>query len=161
MPANIIAVLPEQVAGRGIVSRIYREDKSYIDDKTPSFYLDSLYRQRGKVKKQVDRSVSASHQIYRNIPYVIDKSQVFMPFKYRKTSYDKESRGFVNIRYVARIKDSSIILITGESLATLSSEKALIKNKAIASLLLYEQVIISMRESAANIKFLSYKLNDL
>lgn len=51
MYTEIIAILPEQVKGKGIYSRIYREDKTILDDRHPALYLKNLYETKGKSKK--------------------------------------------------------------------------------------------------------------
>ena len=158
MAGDIIAVLPEEARGVGICSRIYTQTDTRLDSKTPSLYLDTMYKDRGKVKKIVNKQIIKELQVSKNLPYVIDTSHVFFAFKYRKTRYDKESRGFVNIRYVSHIKESEIILITGESIGALSTQKTLITNLNYAKVLLYKEMNKAFIESYSNIRYMTGRI---
>lgn len=83
---------------------------------------------------------------------------MFFPFKFRKSDYDKETRAFVNVRYVDRIEDSEILLITGEKLSSLATEKALIASKNLAQALMYEEMIKMLKEQNTTIRFLTAKM---
>jgi hypothetical protein len=160
MAADIIAVLPEEVKGTGICARIYSQTEVILSPKTPSLYLDTMYKDKGKNKKLINRQISKELQISKNLPYVIDTSHVFFAFKYRKAIYDKESRGFVNVKYIKKIENSEIILITGESIATLSTRQTLITNLNYAKLLLYKEINKSLVESDANIRYVTARILD-
>lgn len=160
MAGNIIAVLPEEVKGTGICSRVYSQTDNYLDHKTPSLYLDTMYKDKGKNKKLVNKQIIKELQVSKNLPYIIDASHVFFAFKYRKARYDRQSRGFVNVRYVKEIQNSEIILITGEAIATLTSRETLITNLNYAKLLLYKEMNKSFIESDASIRYMTARVID-
>ncbi|RGB77880.1 hypothetical protein [Anaerococcus nagyae] len=160
MAGDIIAVLPEEVKGTGICARIYSQTEVKLSLKTPSLYLDTMYKDKGKNKKLVNKQISRELQISKNLPYVIDTSHVFFAFKYRKAIYDKQSRGFVNVKYVKKIVGSEIILITGESVATLATRQTLITNLNNAKLMLYKEINKSLIESDANIRYITARILD-
>lgn len=160
MAGDIIAVLPEEVKGTGICARIYSQTEVKLSLKTPSLYLDTMYKDKGKNKKLVNKQISRELQISKNLPYVIDTSHVFFAFKYRKAIYDKQSRGFVNVKYVKKIVGSEIILITGESVATLATRQTLITNLNNAKLMLYKEINKSLIESDANIRYITASILD-
>jgi hypothetical protein len=160
MAGDIIAVLPEEVKGTGICARIYSQTEVKLSPKTPSLYLDTMYKDKGKNKKLVNKQISRELQISKNLPYVIDTSHVFFAFKYRKAIYDKQSRGFVNVKYVKKIVGSEIILITGESVATLATRQTLITNLNNAKLMLYKEINKSLIESDANIRYITARILD-
>ena len=151
----IIAILPEYVKGKGIYSRVYSEDGAYLDQRGPALFLKNLYYDHGKDKQRIDKHIKVNYQIHRNLPYVIDSNGVFFPFKYRKSDYDKETRAFVNVKYVERIENSEIVLITGERISTLASEKALISSKNLAQSLMFEEMVRILREQNSSIRFLT------
>ena len=152
---HIIAVLPEEVKGTGICARIYTESSTYIDQKTPTHFLNTLYKQKGKSKKLMDQQFKAITQISRNIPYTIDQNHVFFGFKYRVARYDKDQRGFVNVACVDYIKGSSIILKSGEAIATLNKSESLIPNINYALVMLYRQLAQVNYENLATIRFIN------
>lgn len=160
MIGNIIAILPEEVRGRGICSMIYEEDGAYIDDKSPSHFLKTLYDKKGKQKKLVDKQIKRIYQVHRNIPYVIDANHVFFAFTVRRSKYDKETRGFVNVKYVARVEDYKIILTSGEEIAALNKKESLISNRHIAQMLIYEQMLKVMWENDTTIRYIRASLKD-
>lgn len=160
MAGDIIAVLPEEVKGTGICARIYSQTEVKLSSKTPSLYLDTMYKDKGKNKKLVNKQISRELQISKNLPYVIDTSHVFFAFKYRKAIYDKQSRGFVNVKYVKKIVGPEIILITGESVATLATRQTLITNLNNAKLMLYKEINKSLIESDANIRYITARILD-
>ncbi|MBP2068913.1 hypothetical protein [Anaerococcus nagyae] len=160
MAGDIIAVLPEEVKGTGICARIYSQTEVKLSLKTPSLYLDTMYKDKGKNKKLVNKQISRELQISKNLPYVIDTSHVFFAFKYRKAIYDKQSRGFVNVKYVKKIVGPEIILITGESVATLATRQTLITNLNNAKLMLYKEINKSLIESDANIRYITARILD-
>ena len=129
---EIIAILPEQVKGKGIYSRIYREDKTILDDRHPALYLKNLYEKKGKNKKQMDKKIKRDYQIYRNIPYAIDSNHVFFAFKLRNTDFLENNRAFINVKYIKEIKKSTLVLTSGEEIETLNQNKSLIQNKTLA-----------------------------
>lgn len=153
--ALIIAILPEEVKGVGICSRVYTQNDSYIDYNTPTLMLEKLYKQKGKSKKEMDKKFTKLTQIKRNIPYTIDSNQVFFAFKFRQTSYDKQSRGFVNVTFVREIKDNYIILKTGEMIATLNKQETLIQNKNNAMIMLLREILKIQQEENNTIRFLN------
>lgn len=137
---EIIAILPEQVKGKGIYSRIYREDKTILDDRHPALYLKNLYEKKGKNKKQMDKKIKRDYQIYRNIPYAIDSNHVFFAFKLRNTDFVENNRAFINVKYIKEIKKSTLVLTSGEEIETLNQNKSLIQNKILAKALLLEEI---------------------
>ena len=155
---HIIAVLPEEVKGTGICARVYTETSTYIDKKTPTHFLNTLYKQKGKSKKLMDQQYKTITQITRNIPYTIDQNHVFFGFKYRVAVYDKDQRGFVNVTYVDHIKDSNIILTSGEAIATLNKSESLIQNRNYALIMLYRELAQINYENLATIRYLNAKL---
>lgn len=154
MNPHIIAVLPEEVKGTGICSRIYTHTSNYIDSKTPELYLEYMYKKKGKNKKEMDKVIKAISQVSKNTPYVIDTNHVFFGFKSRKSTYDKHTRGFVNVRYVSHIEADKIILTTGEIIDTISQFKSLNDNKNIALIFLYKELAEYYYNSDANIRYL-------
>ncbi|WP_296127873.1 hypothetical protein [uncultured Anaerococcus sp.] len=158
MDELIIAILPEYVKGKGIYSRVYSENGPYLDRRGPSLFLKNLYYDHHKDKQKIDKHIKTNYQIHRNLPYVIDSNSVFFPFKFRKSDYDKETRAFVNVKYVDRIEDSEILLITGERLSSLATEKALIASKNLAQALMYEEMIKMLNEQNTTIRFLTAKM---
>lgn len=152
---HIIAVLPEEVKKIGICARIYTEASTYIDQKTPTHFLNTLYRQKGKSKKLMDQQYKLMTQITRNIPYIIDQNHVFFGFKYRVARYDKDQRGFVNVAHVDYIKDSNIILSSGEAIVTLNRSESLIQNRNNALLMLYKEIAQVNYENFATIRYLN------
>lgn len=152
---DIIAVLPEEVKGTGICARIYKETTAYIDTRTPTLFLDNLYRQNGRTKKEMDKKIRSTLQITKNLPYVINSSHVFFGFKYRKPTYDNQGRGFINVKYVKMIEDNQIVLITGEKLATLNKKDSLIQNMNYSRLLLTIEIAEENFRAPSNIKYLT------
>lgn len=160
MYANIIAILPEQIKGKGIYSRIYREDNSILDQRNPALYLKNLYEERGKSKKQIDKKIKENYQIYRNIPYQIDSNHVFFAFKIRNTDIEENNRAFINVKYIQKIKGETIILDTGEEIQTLNKEKSLISNRNLAKSLLLEEILKQTQEREASLRYMTGYLKD-
>ena len=152
---EIIAILPEQVKGKGIYSRIYREDKTILDDRHPALYLKNLYEKKGKNKKQMDKKIKRDYQIYRNIPYAIDSNHVFFAFKIRNTDFVENNRAFINVKYIKEIKKSTLVLTSGEEIGTLNQNKSLIQNKILAKALLLEEILIKTLENESSVKYLT------
>lgn len=160
MREDIIAILPEHKAGFGIGSRVYGVSSSEFDPKTPTHLLERMYQTRGKSKKFVDRYIKSRIQLGRNYPYIIDCDQVFFAFKARIEAFDYKARGFVNVKYVEKIEDSCILLLTGERLDTLSSEKVLVANRNNALIFYYEEMIKAMDASRTAVSFVKKKFMD-
>lgn len=154
MNPNIIAVLPEEIKGKGIGSRIYTETDNYIDDKTPELFLEHMLKRAGRNKKEMDKIFKQITQIQKNTPYVINELAVFFAYKHRKSPYDKHGRGFVNVRYVSHIEDSQIVLTTGEKIATLSRFDSLNINKNAALLMMYREHANRLLDREESIRFL-------
>lgn len=152
---EIIAILPEQVKGKGIYSRIYREDKTILDDRHPALYLKNLYEKKGKNKKQMDKKIKRDYQIYRNIPYAIDSNHVFFAFKLRNTDFLENNRAFINVKYIKEIKKSTLVLTSGEEIETLNQNKSLIQNKILAKALLLEEILTKTLENESSVKYLT------
>lgn len=152
---EIIAILPEQVKGKGIYSRIYREDKTILDDRHPALYLKNLYEKKGKNKKQMDKKIKRDYQIYRNIPYAIDSNHVFFAFKIRNTDFLENNRAFINVKYIKEIKKSILVLTSGEEIETLNQNKSLIQNKILAKALLLEEILTKTLENESSVKYLT------
>lgn len=157
---DIIAVLPEEVKGTGICSRVYKETTANIDTRTPTLYLDTLYKLNGRSKKEMDKKIRSTLQITKNLPYMINSGHVFFGFKYRKATYDNQGRGFVNVKYVTHIEDNQIVLITGEKLATLNQKDSLIQNMNYSRLLLTIEMLDENMRAHANIRYLTAQLNN-
>ena len=160
MYENIIAILPEQIKGKGIYSRIYREDNSILDQRNPALYLKNLYELRGKSKRQMDKKIKENYQIYRNIPYAIDSNHVFFAFKIRNTDIEENNRAFINVKYIQKIKGEIIILDTGEEIQTLNKEKSLISNRILAKSLLLEEILKQTQEREASLRYMTGYLKD-
>lgn len=152
---EIIAILPEQVKGKGIYSRIYREDKTILDDRHPALYLKNLYEKKGKNKKQMDKKIKRDYQIYRNIPYAIDSNHVFFAFKIRNTDFLENNRAFINVKYIKEIKKSTLVLTSGEEIETLNQNKSLIQNKILAKALLLEEILTKTLENESSVKYIT------
>lgn len=152
---EIIAILPEQVKGKGIYSRIYREDKTILDDRHPALYLKNLYETKGKNKKQMDKKIKRDYQIYRNIPYAIDSNHVFFAFKLRNTDFLENNRAFINVKYIKEIKKSTLVLTSGEEIETLNQNKSLIQNKILAKALLLEEILTKTLENESSVKYIT------
>ena len=152
---EIIAILPEQVKGKGIYSRIYREDKTILDDRHPALYLKNLYETKGKNKKQMDKKIKRDYQIYRNIPYAIDSNHVFFAFKIRNTDFVENNRAFINVKYIKEIKKTTLVLTSGEEIETLNQNKSLIQNKILAKALLLEEILTKTLENESSVKYLT------
>lgn len=152
---EIIAILPEQVKGKGIYSRIYREDKTILDDRHPALYLKNLYEKKGKNKKQMDKKIKRDYQIYRNIPYAIDSNHVFFAFKIRNTDFLENNRAFINVKYIKEIKKSTLVLTSGEEIETLNQNKSLIQNKILAKALLLEEILTKTLENESSVRYLT------
>ena len=152
---EIIAILPEQVKGKGIYSRIYREDKTILDDRHPALYLKNLYEKKGKNKKQMDKKIKRDYQIYRNIPYAIDSNHVFFGFKIRNTDFVENNRAFINVKYIKEIKKSTLVLTSGEEIETLNQNKSLIQNKILAKALLLEEILTKTLENESSVRYLT------
>ena len=152
---HIIAVLPEEVKGFGLCARIYTETRTYIDEKTPTHFLNTLYKEKGRSKKIMDQKFKSITQMSRNIPYTIDQNHVFFGFKYRKAIYDKEGRGFVNVTWVDHIEGSQIILRSGESISTLNQAPSLIQNRNNALLMLYREMSEINYDNFTTIKYIN------
>ena len=152
---KIIAILPEQVKGKGIYSRIYREDKSILDPRTPALFLKNLYEAKGKNKRQMDKKIKETYQIQRNIPYAIDSNHVFFPFKIRSTDISENNRAFINVKFIREIKGSAIVLDTGEEIQTLTTNKALIQNKILARALLMEEILQTTLQREKTLKYMT------
>lgn len=152
---EIIAILPEQVKGKGIYSRIYREDKTILDDRHPALYLKNLYEKKGKNKKQMDKKIKRDYQIYRNIPYAIDSNHVFFAFKLRNTDFLENNRAFINVKYIKEIKKSTLVLTSGEEIETLNQNKSLIQNKILAKALLLEEILTKTLENESSVKYIT------
>lgn len=152
---EIIAILPEQVKGKGIYSRIYREDKTILDDRHPALYLKNLYEKKGKNKKQMDKKIKRDYQIYRNIPYAIDSNHVFFAFKIRNTDFVENNRAFINVKYIKEIKKTTLVLTSGEEIETLNQNKSLIQNKILAKALLLEEILTKTLENESSVKYIT------
>ena len=152
---EIIAILPEQVKGKGIYSRIYREDKTILDDRHPALYLKNLYEKKGKNKKQMDKKIKRDYQIYRNIPYAIDSNHVFFAFKIRNTDFVENNRAFINVKYIKEIKKSTLVLTSGEEIQTLNQNKSLIQNKILDKALLLEEILTKTLENESSVKYIT------
>lgn len=152
---EIIAILPEQVKGKGIYSRIYREDKTILDERHPALYLKNLYETKGKNKKQMDKKIKRDYQIYRNIPYAIDSNHVFFAFKIRNTDFVENNRAFINVKYIKEIKKSTLVLTSGEEIETLNQNKSLIQNKILAKALLLEEILTKTLENESSVKYIT------
>lgn len=152
---EIIAILPEQVKGKGIYSRIYREDKTILDDRHPALYLKNLYEKKGKNKKQMDKKIKRDYQIYRNIPYAIDSNHVFFAFKLRNTDFVENNRAFINVKYIKEIKKSTLVLTSGEEIQTLNQNKSLIQNKILAKALLLEEILTKTLENESSVRYIT------
>ncbi len=152
---EIIAILPEQVKGKGIYSRIYREDKTILDDRHPALYLKNLYEKKGKNKKQMDKKIKRDYQIYRNIPYAIDSNHVFFAFKIRNTDFVENNRAFINVKYIKEIKKSTLVLTSGEEIETLNQNKSLIQNKILAKALLLEEILTKTLENESSVRYIT------
>lgn len=157
---NIVAILPEQIKGKGIYSRIYREGKSILDQRHPALFLKNLYEERGKSKKQVDKKIKEKYQIHRNIPYQIDSNHVFFAFKIRNTDIEENNRAFINVKYIDKIKDATIILDTGEEIETLNKEKSLITNRNLAKSLLLEEILNQTLQREASLRYMTGYLKE-
>lgn len=158
MSVDIIAILPEQINRLGIGSRIYYVDRSELDMRTPTHFLKNFYDRKGKKKKLVDKQIKNKCQIGRNFPYLIDKNHVFFAFKIRNSQYDDQQRGFVNVKYVEKIENSNIILTTGEVIASLNKEKALLNNRRNAQLLYYMSLVESLVDNYEAVKYVRENL---
>lgn len=156
---DIIAVLPEEVKGTGICARIYKEDTAYIDTRTPTLYLDNLYKDNGRRKREMDKKIRSILQINKNLPYMINASHVLFGFKYRKPTYDNQGRGFINVKYVKMIEDNQIVLVTGEKLSTLNKKDSLIQNMNYSRLLLTLEMYEENLRAPSNIKYLTGLIN--
>lgn len=152
---EIIAILPEQVKGRGIYSRIYREDKTILDQRNPALYLKNLYEAKGKNKRQMDKKIKENYQILRNIPYAIDSNHVFFGFKLRATDIAENNRAFINVKFIKEIKGTIIVLDSGEEIATLNKNKSLIQNRTLAKALLMEEILIKTLEREKNLRYMT------
>ena len=152
---EIIAILPEQVKGKGIYSRIYREDKTILDDRHPARDLKNLYEKKGKNKKQMDKKIKRDYQIYRNIPYAIDSNHVFFAFKLRNTDFLENNRAFINVKYIKEIKKSTLVLTSGEEIETLNQNKSLIQNKILAKALLLEEILTKTLENESSVRYIT------
>ena len=152
---EVIAILPEQVKGKGIYSRIYREDKTILDDRHPALYLKNLYETKGKNKNQIDKKIKREYQIYRNIPYAIDSNHVFFAFKLRNTDFLENNRAFINVKYIKEIKKSTLVLTSGEEIETLNQNKSLIQNKILAKALLLEEILTKTLENESSVRYIT------
>ena len=160
MSEDIIAILPESIKGLGLGSRVYYLSSCKLDPRTPTHFLKNMYDAKGKSKKLVDSYIKDRIQIGRNFPYVIDKDHVFFSFKFRQAPYDDQGRGFVNVKYVDRIEDSSIYLITGERIDSLNVEKTLISNRIIALVFYLELMAKALADSHTAISYIREKFMD-
>ncbi len=160
MTDDIIAILPESIAGVGIGSRIYRVESTELDTRTPTHYLKNMYDARGKTKKLVDKYINRRIQIARNFPYVIDTDHVFFSIKFRTSSYDDQTRAFVNVKYVDRIEDSSVVLVTGERIDSLNVKDTLISNRINAMVFYLELMAKSLADCNRNINYIREKFMD-
>ncbi len=138
---DIIAIMPEAIPGYGIGSIIYTTEKAKTDKRSPTLILKNIYDELGKKKKLIDRQIKKTTGVRRNFPYVIDHNNVLFPVKYRKSSYDKDTRAFVNVKYVEDIVGSDLILTTGNKILTLNDYKALRTNRLIAMICFQEEII--------------------
>lgn len=155
MKPPIIAILPTEIKGTGICSCVYTTAaEPYIDEKTPELLLDHLYKENGRSKKEMDRIIKRILQVSKNTPYVINATHVFFGFKHRTSTYDKNTRGFVNVRYVSHIKDNQIILTTGEAIDTLSKFDSLNTNKNQALTMIYREIIGNLYSREEEIQYL-------
>ena len=157
---RIIAILPEEVRGVGVCARVYTQSIAYIDQKSPTHYLSTLLRQRGRSKKLMDKQFFDLTQISRNTPYTIDHNHVFFAFKYRIATYDNQGRGFVNVAFVEAIDGANIILHSKEAIATLSKERSLIQNRNNAMLMLYKEKYEAEHGSIEPVKYLNARILD-
>lgn len=155
MYQEIIAILPEQVKGKGIYSRIYREDKTILDDRHPALYLKNLYETKGKSKKQMDKKIKRDYQIYRNIPYAIDSNHVFFAFKIRNTAFPENNRAFINVKHIKEIRETTLILDSGEEIETLNQPKSLIYNRTLAKALLMEEILNKTLENERSVAYMT------
>ena len=136
MYKEIIAILPEQVKGKGIYSRIYREDKTILDDRHPALYLKN-------------------YQSYRNIPYAIDSNHVFFAFKIRNTAFPENNRAFINVKHIKEIRETTLILDSGEEIETLNQNKSLIYNRTLAKALLMEEILNKTLENERSVAYMT------
>ena len=160
MYSEIIAILPEQVKGKGIYSRIYREDKTILDHRTPALYLKNLYEEKGRSKKQMDKKIKKIYQIQRNLPYAIDSNHVFFAFKIRNTDFGESNRAFINVKYIREIKDTAIVLVSGEEIQTLNQNKSLISNRNLARAILLEEILLKTLERDGNLRYMTASLRE-
>ncbi|MDO5048174.1 MAG: hypothetical protein Q4D88_06510 [Anaerococcus sp.] len=154
MKEDIIAILPEYIEKFGIGSRIYKERSSLLDKRSPRHVLKNLYDKKGKDKKLVDKRIEEKLQLKRNFPYIIDENHVFFSIKVRDSLYDRQTRAFVNVKYVRKVEDSRIILMTGEVIESLNQEKSIKANRNIAMIFYYEQMIKTLANTYEAINFI-------
>lgn len=155
MQENIIAILPEEVKGVGVCARVYTETGAYIDQRTPTLLLDNMYKHNNRNKKEMDKNIRSILQVSKNLPYVIDQNNVYFAFKCRQAIYDKQGRGFVNVRYVREIKNSQIVLTSGETIDTLNKAEALITNRNQALVFLYKEISENLLKENTSIRYLT------
>ena len=142
-PKTQIAILPEEIKNFGIGARLYTTTTTQLIEQTPTLYLNQLYKLHGKNKKEMDAIIKNTLQLSKNMPYIIDANHVFFGFKYRTSTYDKDTRGFVNVTFVDHIEDTTIHLTTGETIETLNTFDTLNTNKNNAKTMLYREQLIS------------------
>lgn len=155
---HIVAILPEEVKGTGICSRVYFENTTTIDTRTPTLYLETMYKKQGRTKKEMDKKIKAYLQINKNLPYQIDAGHVFFGFKYRQAIYDNQGRGFVNVKFVDHIKNTEIVLDTGETIDTLNQKDSLIANMNHARHLLTLEMLDDAISRESTIRYITGRL---
>ena len=91
---------------------------------------------------------------------IVSTLMILVAFKIRNTDIEENNRAFVNVKYIQKIKETKIVLDTGEEIETLNKEKSLILNRNLAKALLLEEILNQSLEREASLRYMTGYLKD-
>lgn len=128
-------IMPEYIDNRGDCSRLKVDDKETILDREVKLALRYLFKERfldiDVIRKRCSRVVNQKHLT----PLYLGRDEIIIPVKVRKPRAKFDAvRGYVNVKYIEKIQDWSLILKDKSCLKTLECKRCLTKRTKAAKL---------------------------
>ena len=128
-------IFPEYIDNRGDCSRLKVDDKETILDREVNLALRYLFKERfldiDVIRKRCSLVVNQKHLI----PLYLGKDEILIPVKVRKPRAKWDSvRGYLNVNYIDKIQEWSVILKDKTCLTTLECKRCLTKRTKAAKL---------------------------
>lgn len=128
-------ILPEYIDNRGDCSRLKVDDEETVLDREVNLALRYLFKERfldlDVIRKRCSHVVNQQHLI----PLYLGKDEIIIPVKVRKPRAKWDSvRGYINVNYIDKIQEWSVILKDKTCLTTLECKRCLTKRTKAAKL---------------------------